>query len=141
MQSMIPVDTDKRPKAQVFELYRMLPPTNNGIKYYFSLQSPKNFRKETFIDQTQKKFFVYSDGYSSVSEDLEDEYANLKGVPQRINLLKPTLPSDKVLDRTQVQARPRQAFNTMELTRPATPWTVKKSFWSKYKYDTDTLLA
>ena len=36
----------------------MVPPAPGGIKYYFSLQNPKNFKRETFIDQKVKKVFV-----------------------------------------------------------------------------------
>lgn len=50
-----------KPKAQVFQLYRMVPPSKNGIQFYYSMQNPKNFRKETFIDQYKKKIFVEED--------------------------------------------------------------------------------
>lgn len=36
----------------------MVPPSAHGHKYYFSLQNPKNFRKETFIDPLKMKVFV-----------------------------------------------------------------------------------
>jgi len=36
----------------------MVPPSKDGIQYYFSLQNPKNLKKETFIDQIRNKVFV-----------------------------------------------------------------------------------
>lgn len=52
----------KKPKVQVFQLFRMVPPSAQGHKYYFSLQNPKNFRKETFIDPAKRKVFVEEEG-------------------------------------------------------------------------------
>ena len=55
--SIVP-EADALPKHQSFELYRMVPPSPEGIQYYFSLQNPKNFRKETFIDPCRNKIFI-----------------------------------------------------------------------------------
>ena len=48
----------KKPRAQVFQLFRMVPPSMDGIQFYYSLQNPKNFKKEIFIDQYKKKVFI-----------------------------------------------------------------------------------
>ena len=39
----------------------MVPPSMNGIQFYYSLQNPKNFKKEIFIDQYKKKVFIEQD--------------------------------------------------------------------------------
>ena len=36
---------------------------------------------------------------------------------------------------------PRCAFNTQELTRPKSPWSIPKSVWKSYKFDDDAIIA
>lgn len=56
-KSQMETSNNNLQKVQVFQIYRMVPPTLEGIKYYFTLDNPKSFRKETFIDQRMKKVF------------------------------------------------------------------------------------
>ena len=42
--------SNKKPRAQVFQLFRMVPPSMEGIQFYYSLQNPKSFKKENFVD-------------------------------------------------------------------------------------------
>ena len=57
---VVPLEQEnaKRAKAQTFQLNRMVPPSKEGIQFYYSLQNPKNFKREIFIDQYKKKVFV-----------------------------------------------------------------------------------
>ena len=41
----------------------------------------------------------------------------------------------------QLKAKPRCAFNTQELTRPKSPWSIPKSFFAKYKHDNDLIIG
>ena len=50
--------TPKKLRAQIFQLYRMVPPSMDGIQFYYSLHNPKNFKKEIFVDQYKKKVFI-----------------------------------------------------------------------------------
>ena len=45
-------------KRKTFYLWRMVPPKPEGHQYFYSLMNPKNFRKETFINQVQQRVFV-----------------------------------------------------------------------------------
>ena len=44
-------------------------------------------------------------------------------------------------DRVRLKAKPRCAFNTQELTRPKSPWSIPKSFFANYKFDNDTIIG
>ena len=39
----------------------MVPPSQKGLTYYFSLLNPRNFRHETFIDKTMPTTYVEKD--------------------------------------------------------------------------------
>ena len=43
--------------------------------------------------------------------------------------------------RMHLKAKPRCAFNTQELTRPKSPWSIPKSFFAKYKHDNDLIIG
>ena len=64
-------------KTQVFYLDRMVPPSPEGHKYYYSLQNPRNFRKETFIDQMKHRMFIEEDPFLNkrIDADASDEEA------------------------------------------------------------------
>ena len=49
-------EEDKSPR--VFFIFRMVPPSQKGLTYYFSLLNPRNFRQETFIDKTIATTYV-----------------------------------------------------------------------------------
>ena len=48
-------------ESKVFYLFRMVPPSDKGFTYYFSLLNPRNFRKETFIDKSVPTTYVEKD--------------------------------------------------------------------------------
>jgi len=43
--------------------------------------------------------------------------------------------------RMHLKAKPRCAFNTQELSRPKSPWSIPKSFFAKYKHDNDLIIG
>lgn len=43
--------------------------------------------------------------------------------------------------RLKLKAKPRCAFNTQLMIRPKSPWSLPKSFFAKYKYDTDLVIG
>jgi len=44
-------------------------------------------------------------------------------------------------DRMDLKAKPRCAFNTQELTRPKSAWSIPKSFFGRYKFDNDAIIT
>ena len=133
-------------KTQAFYLFRMVPPNKDGHKYFYSLQNPKNFRKETFIDQTKQRMFVEEDPTLTRRLDTdtsdEDIEANLP-FPKFVNVTDPIYQQRMPLDgkrRIFLQAKPRQIFTAAEGIRPASPWSLAKSFFAKYKADNEMIL-
>ena len=141
----------KRPKAQTFVLYRMVPPSAEGIQFYYSLQNPKNFKREIFIDNYKKKVFVddqlrqkYNPRKDDSGSENEDEHVEALKFPKFLNETKPIplqLRDITAKERLEMRAKPRIAFNTQELTRPKSAWSLAVSFFAKYKFDDDAILA
>ena len=65
--------------------------------------------------------------------------------PKFVNLTKEIEPAPdtnySLKERTKLHALPRSAFNTPELSRPKSPWSLAKSVFANYKFDTDELMA
>ena len=128
----------------------MVPPSPHGIKYFFSLQNPKNFKKETFIDPRKKRIFVEEEIKNPLSMTMSSWHNDMNSYngseprlpfPKFINLTKAIKPTQQIVERSKLHALPRSAFNTQELERPKSPWNVQKSQWAGYKFDTEELLA
>ena len=110
------------------------------------MQNPKNFKKETFIDQYKKKVFIEEeDRFKPAQDDNSDEETEVVlAFPKFVNQTKPIPKQVKSIsskDRLQMRAKPRSAFNTEELIRPKSPWSLPKSFFGKFKSDNDMIIG
>lgn len=124
----------------------MLPPNKDGHKFYFSLQNPKNFRKETFIDQKKPRLFVEEDPtlmrrFETETSD-EDVESSLP-FPKFVNITDPIyqqrIPGLSTKGKPFINAKPRQIYTAAEGRRPPSPWSLAKSFFGKYKADNDLI--
>lgn len=79
--------------------------------------------------------------YLSDSESSSNDGEPALAFPKFLNLTKPIDPIAHIPERDRLQAKPRSAFATLELERPKSPWSIAKSFFAKYKFDTDDVLA
>jgi len=99
----------------------MVPPKPEGHQYFYALMNPKNYRKETFIDQVQQRVFVEQIHKKLETESSDEDCEPVANFPKFVNITDPIYQAKMPQNskgRVILKAKPRSIFTAADFARP-----------------------